>query len=55
VTIQQIVKKIRERYACGWELSEQAAQEMVLDFLQKRIREELKQCGKSHDCKEAKP
>jgi hypothetical protein len=42
MTIDKIVTKIRERYACGWELSFEVAQKLILDFVQKRVEYELK-------------
>jgi hypothetical protein len=52
VTIDKIVRKIRERYACGWGLSDTAAQKLILDFVRKRIKEELKHCKQYHECEE---
>jgi hypothetical protein len=42
VTVDKIVTKIRERYACGWELGFEAAQKLILDFAKKRAEYELK-------------
>jgi hypothetical protein len=55
MTVQQIVKNIRERYACGWELSDKAAKKLILDLIQKRVNEELSTARNTHECKEAQP
>jgi hypothetical protein len=52
MTIDKIVKEIRETYMFRFKLSDRGAQKLILDFIQKRVKEELKHCKQYHECKE---
>jgi uncharacterized protein involved in tolerance to divalent cations len=52
MTIDKIVKEIRTQYTWDWKLSNQEAQKLILDYVQKRVKEELKRCKQYHECEE---
>jgi hypothetical protein len=52
MTIDKIVKEIRKWHECGWKLSSQEAQKLILDYVRKQVKEELKHCKQYHGCEE---
>jgi hypothetical protein len=52
MTIDKIVKEIRKRSMCEWELSNEAAQKLILDLIREERRKELKYCKQYHQCGE---
>jgi hypothetical protein len=52
--IEKIIKKIRERYACGWKLTDDEAENLILDFANEHYTHSIR-VNSQHPSKANKP